>query len=130
MAAATVIVMLALVEYLYFGVAVGRSRVRHDVKAPAVTGDESFERFHRAHQNTLEQLVVFIPAMYGAAFYASELLAVSLGVVFLVGRAHYFRSYIANPQTRSAGMIATLVAVIGLVAAALVGAMQVFLATV
>ncbi len=127
MAYVSVIVMLALLEYLYFGVAVGRARLRHGVDAPSVSGDEHFERFHRAHQNTLEQLVVFIPAVYAAAYYASALLAVGLGVVWLVARAHYFRSYIAEPTRRGIGMIATVVTSVLLIAAALVGAVRLLL---
>ncbi len=127
MAYVSVIVMLALLEYLYFGVAVGRARLRHGVDAPSVSGDEHFERFHRAHQNTLEQLVVFIPAVYAAAYYASALLAVGLGVVWLVARAHYFRGYIAEPTRRGIGMIATVVTSVLLIAAALVGAVRLLL---
>ena len=124
MAYITIIVMLALVQYLYFGVAVGRARGRHGVDAPAVSGDENFERFFRAHQNTLEQLVVFVPAIYAAGFYANELYAVALGVVFLIARTHYFRTYIANPTRRGLGMIGTILASVGLIAAAMVGAMH------
>lgn len=124
MAFVTVIVMLALVEYLYFGVAVGRARTRHGVEAPAVSGDENFERFYRAHQNTLEQLVAFVPAMYAAAYYVNELLAVALGVVFLISRAHYFRSYIADPPKRGGGMLVSLGVCVVLIAAALIGAVR------
>jgi len=124
MALVTVVVMLALVEYLYFGVAVGRARARHGVDAPAVTGDENFERFHRAHQNTLEQLIVFIPAMYAAAYYANEWFAVSLGVVFLGARIHYFRSYISDPPRRGGSMIASMAVSVLLIAAALIGAVR------
>ncbi len=127
MAFVTVIVMLALIEYLYFGVAVGRARVRHGVEAPAVTGDEQFERFHRAHQNTLEQLIVFIPAIYAAAYYANELFAVALGVIFLISRAHYFRSYIADPSRRGRGMLGSMLVSVLLIAAGLVGSVHVAL---
>ncbi len=129
MAYITVIVMLALVEYLYFGVAVGRARARHGVSAPAVSGDEHFERFHHAHQNTLEQLIVFVPSIYAAGYYANELFAVALGVVFLIARAHYFRSYIADPPRRGRGMIASMVVSIALIAAALVGATRTILSS-
>lgn len=122
MAFVTVIVMLALVEYIYFGVAVGRARVRHGVDAPAVTGDENFERFFRAHQNTLEQLVPFVPAIYAAAYYANELAAVALGVVFLISRAMYFRSYIADPAKRGPGMLGSMASTVLLIAMALIGA--------
>jgi uncharacterized MAPEG superfamily protein len=114
--------MLALVEYIYFGVAVGRARVRHGVEAPAVTGDENFERFFRAHQNTLEQLVPFVPAIYAAAYYANELAAVALGVLFLISRALYFRSYIADPTKRGPGMLGSMASTVLLIAMALVGA--------
>lgn len=127
MAYVTVIVMLALVEYLFFGVAVGGARGRHGVAAPAVTGNEVFERFYRAHQNTLEQLVVFVPAMFAAAYYVHELLAVSAGVAFLVGRAWYFRAYISAPDKRTGGMILTMVANVTLVVATLVAALRVAL---
>ena len=128
MAYITVIVMLALVEYLYFGVAVGRARARHGVSAPAVSGDEHFERFHRAHQNTLEQLIVFVPAIYAAGYYANELFAVALGVVFLIARAHYFRSYIADPPKRGRGMVVSMLVSVALIAAALLGAVRTILA--
>jgi uncharacterized membrane protein YecN with MAPEG domain len=124
MAYVTVVVMLALVEYLYFGVAVGRARARHGVVAPAVSGDESFERFHRAHQNTLELLVVFVPAMYAAGYFANQWFAVVVGVVFVLARAHYFRSYIADPTRRGIGMLASMLACLALIAASLVGAVR------
>lgn len=117
-----VIVMLALVQFIYFGIAVGRARGRHGVEAPAVTGDEQFERFHRAHQNTLEQLVVFVPACIAAGIYAHEMAAVACGVLYLVGRAWYFRSYIAEPSSRGKGMMLTVLANVLLLAGAIVGA--------
>ncbi len=127
MAYVTVIVSLALIQYLYFGVAVGRARGRHGVSAPATSGDETFERFHRAHQNTLEQLVVFVPSCYAAGYFANALAAVALGVVFLGARAYYFRSYIADPQSRGAGMIGTMVVNVVLLGMAMVGAVRVIL---
>ncbi|NKC01372.1 MAG: MAPEG family protein [Pseudomonadales bacterium] len=124
----TIIVMLALVQFMYFGFAVGRARGRHGVTAPAVTGDEVFERFHRAHQNTLEQLMVFVPAVYACGYYANDLLATACGVGFLVGRAWYFRCYIVEPDTRGKGMIVTMVSSVILIIAAIVGAMRTILA--
>lgn len=120
--------MLALVQFMYFGFAVGRARGRHGVAAPAVTGDEVFERFHRAHQNTLEQLMVFVPAVYACGYYANDLLATACGVGFLVGRAWYFRCYIVEPDTRGKGMIVTMVSSVILIISAIVGAMQTILA--
>ena len=120
----TVIVLLALVQFQYFGFAVGRARTRHEVKAPSVTGDEVFERFHRAHQNTLEQLVVFIPAIYACAYYMNDLLAAACGVGFLVGRTLYFRAYIVDPETRGPGMIVTMLSCVILINAGIIGALR------
>jgi len=125
MAAATAIAMLALIEYLYFGMEVGRARMRSGLQAPAVTGDEGFERAFRAHYNTLEQLIIFLPALYAAAYYLHELYAVAAGVGFLIGRALYFRSYVADPTRRGPGMLITMAANVALVAGGLIGAVLV-----
>lgn len=122
MAYVTVIAMLALIEYFYFGIEVGRARARTGVQAPAITGDPAFERTFRAHQNTLEQLVVFLPALYAAGYFASEILAVAAGVAFLIGRAIYFRSYTAAAEKRGAGFGITALANLVLVLSGLVGA--------
>lgn len=122
MAAVTAIAMLALVEYLYFGAQVGRARVRSGLKAPAVTGDEHFERAFRAHSNTLEQLIVFLPALYASGYYLHELYAVAAGVAFLIGRALYFRAYVADPARRGTGVMITMAANVALVIGGLVGA--------
>ena len=63
MAFTTIIAMLALVQYLAFGLFVGRARGKFGVDAPATTGHPEFERYFRAHYNTLEQLIVFLPAL-------------------------------------------------------------------
>jgi hypothetical protein len=67
-------------QYLYFGGEVGRARGRSGLQAPAVTGDPHFERVFRAHYNTLEQLIVFLPALFAAGHFVHELYAVAAGV--------------------------------------------------
>jgi uncharacterized MAPEG superfamily protein len=127
MAYATIIAMLALIEYFYFGMQVGGARARTGVKAPAVSGNEEFERFFRAHQNTLEQLVIFIPALYASAYYVHPLFAVAGGVAFLVGRMLYFRTYTADAEKRGPGIIITVAGTMVLTLGALVGALlQIF----
>jgi len=93
----TAVVMLALLQYIYFAIEVGRARARFSVPAPATTGDEHFERFFRAHQNSTEQLVVFLPAIFACGYFANEALATALGLTFVVGRMLYFRGY-TNPE--------------------------------
>lgn len=123
MAAVTAIAMLALIEYMYFVIEVGRARGRSGLAAPAVTGDEHFERVFRVQYNTLEQLIVFLPALFAAGYYVHELYAVAAGVAFLVGRALYFRGYVADPAKRGPGFAVTGLANIALVLGGLVGAL-------
>ena len=105
-----VVVMLALLQYTWFGIEVGRARGRFEVPAPATTGNESFERFFRAHQNTTEQLVVFLPAIFACAYSASETLAAAMGLLFVVGRLMYFRGYTDPEKSRSLGFGLGLIA--------------------
>ena len=64
-----------------------------------------FERWYRVQLNTLEQLVVFLPALFLFANYASPRLAGWIGLAFVVGRIVYARSYLADPAARGPGFI-------------------------
>ena len=86
-----------------------------------------FERFYRAHQNTLEQLVLFIPAIVAAGYFSHALIAAAVGLLFIVGRALYFRSYVKDPESRGTGMIMTLIASVVLLAMGLIGAVRTLL---
>jgi uncharacterized membrane protein YecN with MAPEG domain len=94
---------LALAQYLYFGFRVGGARERYGVKAPAISGNEIFERHFRVQMNTLELIVVLIPALPLFAYYIDARWAAGLGIVYLIGRFVYAVSYVAEPAKRSAG---------------------------
>ncbi len=118
----TIVVMLALLEYLYFGIMVGRARAAGQVKAPAVVGDENFERHFRAHQNTLEQLIIFVPAALACGIFVDGIYVAVIGLLFIAGRALYFTRYVADPTRRGPGMLMTAVANIALILLAIVSA--------
>ncbi|MBO79052.1 MAG: hypothetical protein CMQ22_05730 [Gammaproteobacteria bacterium] len=124
MAYIVIIAMLALIQFIYFSVQVGRARGRCDVAAPATTGNEEFERYFRVQQNTLEQLVVFLPALVAAATFGNEFLAAPIGRVYLIGRALYARAYVRDPGSRTIGFLLGLLANVALIGAALWGAIQ------
>jgi glutathione S-transferase len=124
MAWVTIVAMLALLEYFYFSIAVGQARGKYGVKAPATTGNEIFERYHRVHQNTMEQLVIFLPGLYAFASLVSPTWAALLGVVFIVGRAVYFNLYIGNPDKRGPGVLISLLATAVLIIGSIVGAIM------
>jgi uncharacterized membrane protein YecN with MAPEG domain len=118
---ATLIVLLALLQYTWFTMRTGMGREKYNIKAPACSGDETWERLFRVQQNTLEQLIVFIPACYAFAWFLSPLWALILGVVFIVGRFLYSAEYVKEPKTRAFGMILTFLPNAALIVGALFG---------
>jgi len=118
---AAFIILLALVQYLYFTMRVGLARGKFGVKAPATSGNEIWERVFRVQQNTLEQLVMFIPAMIAFSMYASSRWALLPGVVFLIGRQLYSFEYVKDPDSRTPGMALSLLSNAVLVVGALIG---------
>jgi len=102
-----IVTVVALLQFFWFGWQVGVARGKYNIAAPAVSGNEIFERVFRVHMNTLEQLVVFLPALWIFASYISPLWAAGIGAVFIVGRALYARSYVKDPKSRSAGFALT-----------------------
>jgi uncharacterized MAPEG superfamily protein len=124
MAYVAVVILLALLQYVVFGALVGRARGRYGVKAPAVTGHEIFERYFRAHYNTLELLVAFVPAIWLFGTYVSPSWAAGLGLVYLVGRVLYLRGYVADPAKREIGFGLSVLPIIVLIVGALWGAAQ------
>lgn len=121
MATAELITVLALLQFLYFGMLVSRARERYSVPAPAMTGNEVFERYFRVQMNTLEMLVLFLPALWIASRYAGAYVIGVLGALYLIGRFIYMRGYVAEPKKRSLGFGISALPILLLLAIALVG---------
>ena len=113
---------LAVLQFFFFGIMVGRARARFEVKAPATTGNEHFERAFRVQMNTLEQLTCFLPALYIAGQFWPPTYVAAIGIVYLVGRFVYRRSYIADPNSRSLGFLLTVAPTFLLLTAGIAGA--------
>ena len=122
MALVNLIVALALLQFFAFATAVGVARERYNVAAPATTGNEVFERYFRVQMNTLELLVMFVPAIWMFGFYVSANIAAGLGALYIIGRVIYFFSYVKDPKKRSLGFGLSAGPVAVLVIGALVGA--------
>lgn len=120
----TIVIALALIEYVIFSILVGNARMKYDISAPAISGNPIFERYYRVQQNTLELLVVFIPGMVMFAQYVRADVAAALGVIFILGRFLYLRSYVADPKTRSLGFSLSIFPSLILVLGGLVGAIM------
>lgn len=121
---ATLIVLLALLQYMWFTFRVGMTRGKYKVNAPACDGDETWERISRVHLNTMEQLLVMIPASFAFAYYLSETWVLAAGAAFIIGRFLYSAEYVKDPASRVPGMSLTLGANAVLVVGALVGVLR------
>ena len=71
----------------------------------------------------MEQLVLFLPALWLFATYVSAPVAAGLGVLFIVGRFVYARGYVAEPKKRGPGTALTALATMILLLGGLVGAL-------
>jgi len=111
------VIVAALLQYFYFGILVGNARGKFNVAAPAITGHPVFERYYRVHQNTLEMLVIFIPAIVLFGYWVRPDLGAGIGAVYLVGRLVYLRAYVSDPGKRSLGfglsILPTLILLLG-----------------
>jgi uncharacterized MAPEG superfamily protein len=117
-----VVAGLALIEQVWFGIQTGRARARYKIEAPAVTGHPIFERHFRVQQNSLEQIVVFLPALFLFGQYVHGATAALLGLVYVVGRLVYERGYVADPEKRGPGFAISSLASVALALGGTVGA--------
>ncbi|HTQ98705.1 MAG TPA: MAPEG family protein [Candidatus Acidoferrum sp.] len=124
---------LALIQFIYFGINVGRARGQFAIEAPQMTGHPVFERHVRVQMNTLEQLVVFLPALFMFSWAAESRgwhgynIAAALGVVWLVGRTLYARSYVKDPKSRGPGFGLTVFPTIFMLVGSLIAVFMSFL---
>jgi glutathione S-transferase len=113
----SLVTILALLLLFVVTINVGRARVKYGVKAPLVVGDPAFERALRVQQNTLEQIVLFLPAMWIFGTVISPIYAAILGLVWIAGRILYAWGYYQAAEKRGPGFgvssVATIVLILG-----------------
>lgn len=112
---------LTLLFYQVLTVNVGRARAKYKIMPPAMSGNENFERVVRVQQNTLEQLVVFLPALWLFSVYINPFWGAGLGAVWVIGRIIYAWGYYQAAEKRMVGFAISILSGIVLILGSLVG---------
>ena len=121
MEAIAIVTALALLQAFVFAFLVGKARGTYNVPAPAMSGNENFEREFRVHQNTVEQLIIVIPTMWIFGTFVHVMTAAGLGLVFVISRFIYRKAYLADPGSRSTGFTIGAICEMTLILGSLIG---------
>ncbi len=119
-----IVTALALLVYMYMAFQVGAGRGKYNVEAPAVSGNPTWERLYRVQTNTVEQFVVFLPALWIFAYLGNPVWAAGIGSVFVIGRVIYMIGYVQEPGRRAVGFLIGFLANVVLVIGVLVQAVR------
>ena len=96
--------VLEVFERRFFG------RMTREIAVRTIYAETAqFERMNRVHLNTLEQLIVFIPALWMHAYFANPIYGAILGAIFIIGRFVYRAEYLKDPDSRSLGFGMTFI---------------------
>jgi glutathione S-transferase len=119
------VTLLAVLFYVWTGIAVSQARTKHGIKAPAMTGNADFERAVRVQANTLEWLPIFIVCLWMfPTTWLGPWLPAALGLVWIVGRVMYMQGYTSAADKRGLGFLIQGIAVLLLFLGSLIGVIQ------
>jgi len=116
-----IVTVITLFIYVWMAIQVGKSRGKHDVPAPQSNGPDEFRRALRVHENTMEGLLLFLPAVWLFALSFGDMWAAIVGIFYPVGRILYARGYYAAADKRSRGFLIGLTATLVLLIGSLIG---------
>ncbi len=78
----------------------------------------------RVQVNTVEQIIVFLPALWMCAVLLGDRWAALGGAIWVLGRIIYALAYYRDPAKRSVGFMITLLATLGLIAGTALGLLR------
>ncbi|MCT7970541.1 MAPEG family protein [Laspinema olomoucense] len=117
----SLVTISALIVYFVVTINVGRARAKYKIIPPAMSGNPDFERVVRVHENTLEQLISFLPALWIFSAFVSPVWAAAIGGVWVVGRIIYAWGYYQAAEKRGIGFAISSLTNMILIIGSLVG---------
>jgi uncharacterized membrane protein YecN with MAPEG domain len=117
--------LLAVLIALGTAILVARTRARVRIFPPVMTGSPELECALRVQANTVEQIVIFLPALWLAALYFQGWIPPAIGLLWCLGRVLYALGYRADkPGRREPGFIMAMLSTIALIVLAGIGIVQ------
>jgi glutathione S-transferase len=117
----SLITVFALILYFVVTLNVGRARAKYKVSPPQMSGNPDFERVVRVQQNTVEQLILFLPALWLFAQFISPIWAAGIGAVWIIGRILFAWGYYQAAEKRAVGFGISSLATLSLLGGSLTG---------
>lgn len=114
------VTLLTVILLIGTAMFVGYARGKYGIKAPATSGHPDFDRAFRVQMNTVENAVVFLPALWVAAHYGSALIAGLIGLAWVAARAWYAIAYARDAARRGPAFGTAVIAVAVLIVLAMV----------
>lgn len=111
----------ALLLYFVVTINVGRARFKYKVSPPQVTGNPDFERVLRVQQNTLEQMILFLPSLWLFSQFISPIWAAGIGAVWIIGRILFAWGYYQAAEKRAVGFGISTLATLALLGGSFTG---------
>jgi glutathione S-transferase len=115
------VTLLALIISVAFAIGVARARRATGIDAPAMSGHPKLERALRIQANTVEQIVIFLPALWLAALYFQGWAPPILGLIWCAGRITYGFVYGSTAKQRFPGFAPTIFPTLILIILAAIG---------
>ena len=113
--------LAALLVYFWTAFNVAKAHAKYKVSAPVMDGPPEFNRIMRVQANTVEQIVMFLPALWMCAYFLGDRWAALGGVLWCVGRIAYALGYYRDAAKRSTGFGITMFATFALMIGTIVG---------
>ena len=117
----SLITVSALILYFVVTINVGRARFKHKVSPPQMTGNPDFERVLRVQQNTLDQMILFLPSLWLFSQFISPIWGAAIGAVWIIGRTLFAWGYYQAAEKRAAGFGISTLATLALLGGSLTG---------
>jgi uncharacterized membrane protein YecN with MAPEG domain len=99
--------LLALLQTFGLDVYISLNKFKRGVQDPEIVNDETFKKVYKIYNNTVSDLILFLPLLWMFSSLESDNMAGLLGIIWLFGRFHYDFAFFKNPSSRTISMATT-----------------------